>query len=106
MHIHRLSDGACTLQLFASDLAIFALALRAASNSEAVVDVTPTMATLLESLAATFESTAILSLQQIGFLSLKPGQVLTEEWVHALLTHIVQSKGELPDGFVGKREME
>lgn len=83
MLIEQLQGGTCHLRLNPSDLALFALVLRHATENVHLHRLNPLMPATLESLATAFESATVLALQQTGQVHLEPDTPLTAEAVQA-----------------------
>lgn len=89
MHIKHYEPGGCLIQLFTTDLALLALVLRHATEYESLLTLSPLMSTTLESLATTFETGTLITLEQSGHLSLAEEQKLRAEAVQALCQKVV-----------------
>jgi hypothetical protein len=89
MFIQQLQGGTCHLRLNLSDLALFALVLRHATENVHLLRLNPLMPSALESLATAFESATVLALHQTGQVHLDANTPLTAEAVQAWCQRVV-----------------
>lgn len=89
MHIKQFHQGTCLLHLFTTDMALLALVLRHATQSEHLQTLTPLLPTTLDSLATAFETGTLIALQQSGHLRMEGDSMLTAEQVQAWCQRVV-----------------
>lgn len=94
MFIQHIHQGAVRLDLYAHELALFALAFREASSSNDLTLLNPIMGSTLNSFAAVFETTALLAMQQTGMLKLKGNEAWNSERIRTVLEQIVKQEGD------------
>ena len=90
MQLKHSALGTCHLDLYATDLAIFALAFREASNSNDLAVLNPIMASTLDALATTFERAALVSLQQEGKVPPLQSATMDSDEIQAWCAEVVQ----------------
>jgi hypothetical protein len=97
MHFHHFHQGSCHLHLFAPDLALFALALRKATESNDLMLLNPLMSLTLDSVAAAFEGALLLGLQQTGMVDDLARTEITAERLRRLCVDVVSHGDVLPE---------
>jgi hypothetical protein len=92
MNIHHIQHGVCLVECYATDMAVLALALRHASQSNDLLVLNPVLSTTLDSLELTFELSAALSLRQSGVEVALDRERLTGEHLQLWCEQAVQTE--------------
>jgi hypothetical protein len=89
MHFKNFKEGRCQLQVYTTDLALFAVVLRHAAQDDNLQALTPLMSTTLDGLATAFEQSTLITLEQTGHVELAGEESLSAEAVQALCQRMV-----------------
>ena len=89
MQFKNFQQGGCQLQVFTTDLALFAVVFRHAAQDDTLQALTPLMSTTLDGLASAFEQSTLITLEQTGHVRLVGEETLSAEAVQALCQRVV-----------------